>query len=70
MVSTAMIIETTVKDYGKLTARVQELGFKSLEEYFASYIREYGADLVRADNIKFSYLMDTGTETDECESAD
>ena len=63
-----MIIETTVKDYGKLTARVQELGFETLEDYFASYIREYGADLVRADNITFSYLADTGTETNECES--
>ena len=52
-----MIIETTVKNYGKLTTLVKKLGFDTLEDYFASYIAEYGEKIVKEETNKVAHVL-------------
>ena len=52
-----MIIETTVKNYGELSALVKKLGFANLEEYFASYIAEYGEKIVKEETNKVAHVL-------------
>lgn len=48
-----MQIDLHVKDYSKRTSQVQSMGFKSLEHYWAQWIKVEGSDLVDDDFTEF-----------------